>query len=103
MKSVSKQATLFVVSTLYQKPPIFLTDKSFYRFEKICNHSKFQKFTTRVLGHFVVPVVLFHNIFKIGVRPFLMALTDLDFRHKFVIDNPETPPYGPMFTNFGLL
>ena len=32
-----------------------------------------------------------------------MALTDLDFRHKFVIDNPETPPYGPMFTNFGLL
>ena len=24
-----------------------------------------------------------------------MALTDLDFRHKFVIDNPETPPYGP--------
>ena len=36
-------------------------------------------------------------------RPFLMALTDLDFRHKFVIDNPETPPYGPMFTNFGLL
>ena len=37
------------------------------------------------------------------LRPFLMALTDLDFRHKFVIDNPETPPYGPMFTNFGLL
>ena len=36
-------------------------------------------------------------------RPFLMALTDLDFRLKFVIDNPETPPYGPMFTNFGLL
>ena len=32
-----------------------------------------------------------------------MALTDLDFRHKFVIDNPETPPYGPIFTNFGLL
>ena len=36
------------------------------------------------------------------LRPFLMALTDLDFRHKFVIDNPEIPPYGPMFTNFGL-
>ena len=37
----------------------------------------------------------------VNFRPFLMA--DLDFRHKFVIDNPETPPYGPMFTNFGLL
>ena len=37
------------------------------------------------------------------LRPFLMALTDLDFRHKFVIDNPEISPYGPMFTNFGLL
>ena len=55
MNSVSKQATLFVG---YKKPPIFLTDKSFYRFEKICNHSKFQKFTTRVLGNFVVPVVV---------------------------------------------
>ena len=29
-----------------------------------------------------------------------MALKDLDFRHKFVIDNPETPPYGPMLTNY---
>ena len=37
------------------------------------------------------------------LRPFLMALTDLDFRHKFVIDNPEISPYGPMFTNFGFL
>ena len=55
MNSVSKQANLFVG---YKKPPIFLTDKSFYRFEKICNHSKFQKFTTRVLGNFVVPVVV---------------------------------------------
>ena len=27
----------------------------------------------------------------------------LDFRHKFVIDNPGRPPYGLMFTNFGLL
>ena len=37
-----------------------------------------------------------------ALRPFLTALTDLDFLHKFVIDNPETPPYAPMFTNFGL-
>ena len=40
---------------------------------------------------------------KNDLRPFLMSLKDLDFRHKFVIDNPETPLYGPMFTNFGLL
>ena len=41
--------------------------------------------------------------YNVQLRLFLMALTDLDFRHKFVIDNPETPPYGPMFTSFGLL